>query len=145
MCKKMISFLAFVLVLSSALYSQEPDMLSGAIEQAETLTSLLENIEQANNEQQKQLRDLNELLESSENELTISRQAIASLRSISETQGEYVNRLLEEAKKQQEIYEAQLSYQKRLQLRSRILTFSFAAAVPAVIAGTAWIMYNLVK
>jgi hypothetical protein len=143
--KKGICFLALLLVLSSVLWSQQPDILSGAISQAEALTTLLENIEQANSEQQSRLRDLSVLLENSENELMTSRQAIADLKSISETQGGYVERLLEEARRQQAIYEAQLSYQKRLQLRLKILIVSLAAAVPAAIAGTAWLTYKLVK
>jgi septal ring factor EnvC (AmiA/AmiB activator) len=120
--------LLLLLVSPWALPAQD---LSPVIEQAETLTTLLENIEQANNEHRKQLRDLSGLLESSEAELTISKRAIQDLKATSETQGEYLNRLSEEAKKQREIYEAQLSYQKRLQLRSKILTVSLLLAVPA--------------
>lgn len=125
----------FLLASSWALSTQD---LSPVIEQAETLTSLLEHIEQANNEQMKQLRDLNALLENSETELTTSRQAITDLKTLSETQGEYVNQLLEEAKKQRAIYEAQLNYQKRLQLRSKILTVSLLVALPIAMGLGIW-------
>jgi predicted RNase H-like HicB family nuclease len=125
----------FLLASCWALSAQD---LSPIIEQAETLTALLENIEQANNEQRKQLQDLSGLLESSESELTVSKQAITDLKTISEAQGEYVNRLSEESKKQQAIYEAQLSYQKRLQLRSKILTVSLLVALPVTAALGIW-------
>ena len=121
-------FLSVLLFAPCSLSAQD---LSEAIEQSETLTVLLERIEKANNEQQNTLRDLSQKLSLSETDVSL-------LKEISATQGDYVNRLLEEAKKQREIYEAQLAYQKKLQLRSKVLTVSLSVGLPVVAALGAW-------
>jgi hypothetical protein len=111
----------------------------------ETLGGLLVSIEQSNSEQQRQLQGLSELLQNSENELTISRQAITGLQSVSETQGELLNSLQYQLEQRRLISEAQLSYTRKLQTRSKILTVSLLVALPAAVVGTAWVTYKLVK
>ena len=126
-------FLLFLLFFFAPLgWAEDLPPLPEVIEKAETLTELLERIGKANGEQRIILRDLNQ-------KLTLSEADARLLREISETQGAYVNRLLEEAGKQREIYEARLSYQKRLQLRSKVLTVSLALGLPAAAALGVWL------
>ena len=132
---KKLFWLCFALALSSGLTAQD---LSRVIEQAQTLTALLEQIEQANNEQRELLRDLNRKLLLSETDVQL-------LREISAAQGNYVNRLLEEMKTQREIYEAQLVYQKKLQLRSKVLTVSLAVGLPAAASLGIWAGLRLAR
>ena len=132
---KKLFWLCFALALSSGLTAQD---LSRVIEQAQTLTALLEQIEQANNEQRELLRDLNRKLLLSETDVQL-------LREISAAQGNYVNRLLEEMKTRREIYEAQLVYQKKLQLRSKVLTVSLAVGLPAAASLGIWAGLRLAR
>jgi hypothetical protein len=131
--KKLNTFVLALLLacaLPPAPYISAQDMPE-VIGKAETLTWLLEHIEQANNEQRILLRDLNQKLLLSETDVKL-------LKELSVTQGDYVNRLLAEAKKQREIYAAQLSYQKRLQTRSKVLTVSLTVGLPAAAGLGIW-------
>jgi septal ring factor EnvC (AmiA/AmiB activator) len=146
MCGKTV-LLVLLSVLPWASWGQSEPSLLGNLDR---LGILLNSIEQTNNEQQRQLQALSEQLENSGNELQnsnnqilISGQAIADLRSISETQGEYLNSLQFQLEQRRLISEAQLSYTKRLQTKSKVLSVSLIVGIPAAIAGTAWLTWRI--
>jgi hypothetical protein len=86
----------------------------------------------------KRLRDL-------ESKLSYSEADVKALKDISETQGEYVNRLLKEAGVQARIYNLQLEYQNGLRRDLRIYTWLFRVGVPLAAAGAGYLGYRLAR
>jgi uncharacterized coiled-coil protein SlyX len=132
MCKKKTLF--FVLFcLSWALYSQEsPDTsVTPILENLNQLEALLNNIEARSSLQENELERLNQIITDS--------------RNISMTQGEYLNDLQNQLAQMSAIAERQSSLLKKSLLKSKILTVSLIVAVPAVIAGTAWLTGRVCK
>jgi hypothetical protein len=65
--------------------------------------------------------------------------------SISEAQAEMLRDLRASLDRQSAIQERQAGLLKKSLYKSRLLSVSLIVGVPAVIAGTAWITYRLVK
>lgn len=139
MCGRIVS-LVLLLVLPWASWGQPGPSLRDNLE---TLGNLLNSIEQTNLRQNEQLQVLNGLLENSENELTISKQAIADLTVISGTQGEYLRSLQSQLAQRELISEAQLRYSKRLKTKSTVLTVSLIVGIPAAAALGGWLGWTL--
>jgi hypothetical protein len=108
---------------------------------ASVFWDLLNSIGQTKERQNEQLKILNESLENSEEELTISKQALAGLQVISGTQGEYLRSLQSQLVQRELISGAQLCYSKRLKARSTVLTVSLAVGIPAALG--AWAGWKL--
>jgi hypothetical protein len=59
------------------------------------------------------------------------------------TQGELLNDYMNQLDRMSEIADRQSSLLKKSLLKSKVLTVSFAVALPAAIAGTAWLTWRL--
>lgn len=131
-----------LLALSWGLWGQGSSSL---LEDLDQLGCFLDSLERENGRQSELLRDLSGRLESSESELANSRQAISDsnqaitdLRSISETQGDYLRSLRFQLEQQRLIYQAQSAYTRGLQSRSRILSVSLIVGVPVAAGLGIW-------
>ena len=125
---KKIFFLAALCGLLSALPAQDFSSLYLDLDELDQLMSL----QQQTLEQQKNLlANLEEQLQNSMSVAESSSRTISGLKSISEAQGEYVNRLQEQLRQAELIRQAQLRYQKGLGLELKLWkigTITFGAA-----------------
>jgi len=128
--------LALLWGLSWGLWAEDGRSISGDLDELERL---MLDIQASNERQQKLSEDLAEQLKSREEELTISRQTIQDLWSISEAQGSYLNALRRNAGEQQEIYSRQSGYLVELKTKRDAWRLTCLIAVP-VAAGLGFLV-----
>ena len=117
MKKSIYLSLLFFLASLSGLWAQGFTSLYSDLDELDRLMSL----QQQTQEQQRiLLQSLEEQLTGSQNTLEVSNQTIKDLKSISETQAEYLVRLQEQLKQAEHIRQAQLKYQKGLGLELKL-------------------------
>ena len=128
MKKSRILALLLLLVFSSELWAQGFASIYLDLDELDCYLGLQL---QTQEEQRILLQNLEEQLIGSKSELTNSNQTIKDLKSISLVQGEFVNRLQEQLKQAELIRQAQLQYQKKLDLESKLWkagTITFAVS-----------------
>jgi len=128
--RKGVFLLGLLLGLSWVLRAEDGVSISGDLDELERL---MLGIQTSNEWQQKLSEDLNERLKSSEEELTVSRQTIVDLKSISEVQGSYLQALQKNLREQQEIYGRQSSYLVGLRGKRDAWRLTFWIAVPVAV------------
>jgi hypothetical protein len=84
------------------------------------LDQTIQLIEDSTNRRLQMYEDLRRQLANSEGQRLISEQQISDLESISETQGTYVNNLLQTINQQELIRQQQLKYQKGLEVQLKL-------------------------
>jgi hypothetical protein len=147
MCKKTKPFLlALALLLSTSLWGQQsgslPESMLGGQDPLIRVLALLNKLQLQNKTWQEQYEALMQLSQSSEEQLTalqserqLDKGDLTLLKSISETQGEYLNRLQADLQKLREITQRQSGLLKKSLLKNKVLTISVCAGVPAAFIG----------